>query len=396
MTVPSRPAIRFAAFGDRGGPAPLPAPGAARPDGAAQVEVDDLDRFAVAPSVDLRAAIARIEDAGEGVVLVLDDERRLIGTVTDGDVRRALLLGLTLEAEVADLFRGALGAERHAPITAPVGTSPVALLRLMGETWVRHVPLIDDEGRVAGLALLSRFVRNPEPPLQAVIMAGGLGLRLRPLTEGVPKPMLPLGDRPLLERTVEQLGKAGIRRINITTHYEADKIQSHFGDGSSFDATVTYSHENEPLGTAGALRRMDLEGDTPLLVINGDVLTTVNYRAMLDYHQQHGACLTMGVRHYGMKVPYGVVECDGPLVTALREKPEVGFFVNAGIYLIDPLACAEIPGDRRFDMTDLIARLVELGEPVVSFPIHEYWVDIGRIDDYERAQRDVSNGKLAG
>lgn len=365
------------------------------PEGSAQVEVEDLDRFVVEASLDLREAITRIGQAGEGVVLVLDGDRRLIGTVTDGDVRRALLAGLTLEAEVGELFRGALAAERHAPITAPVGTSPVALLRLMGETWVRHVPMIDEEGRVAGLALLSRFVRSPEPPLRAVIMAGGLGLRLRPLTEGLPKPMLPLGDRPLLERTVEQLGKAGISRINITTHYEAEKIQSHFGDGSSFDAVVTYSHENEPLGTAGALRRLDLADDTPLLVINGDVLTTVNYRAMLDYHQHHGARLTMGVRHYGMKVPYGVVECDGPLVTALREKPEVGFFVNAGIYLVDPAVCAEIPEGRRFDMTDLIASLVEKGEPVASFPIHEYWVDIGQIDDYERAQRDVSSGKLA-
>ena len=392
MSLPRHSPIRFAAFGDGAGSAePVAVKGAT----AARVQVDDLDSFAVEPHLTLREVIARIDAACEGLALVLDDERRLIGTVTDGDVRRALLVGLTLEAEVAELFRGALGAERHAPITAPLGTSPVALLRLMGETWVRHVPLIGEDGRVAGLALLSRFVRNPEPPLQAVIMAGGLGLRLRPLTEGLPKPMLPLGDRPLLERTVEQLGKAGIRRINITTHYEADKIQEHFGDGSSFDAQVSYSHENEPLGTAGALRRMDLEDDTPLLVINGDVLTTVNYRAMLDYHQQQGARLTMGVRHYGMKVPYGVVECDGPLVTALREKPEVGFFVNAGIYLVDPSACAEIPEGRRFDMTDLIARLVEKGQPVASFPIHEYWVDIGQVDDYERAQRDLSSGKLA-
>ncbi len=157
---------------------------------------------------------------------------------------------------------------------------------------------------------------------------------------------------------------------------------------------VRYSHEDEPLGTAGALRRLETDGDQPLLVINGDILTTVNYRAMLDYHLEHGAELTMGVRRYAMEVPYGVVECDGPRVRELREKPEVGFFVNAGVYLVEPGLCREIPADRRYDMTDLIDRMVAQGRNVVSFPIHEYWLDIGRIDDYERVQQDLGAGKV--
>ena len=231
-------------------------------------------------------------------------------------------------------------------------------------------------------------------PLRAVIMAGGLGTRLRPLTESTPKPMLPVGDRPLLQRTVEQLGQAGIRTISITTHYQADKIKQHIGDGSSFGAVVQYSHENEPLGTAGALRRLESLGDEPLLVINGDVLTTVNYRAMLDYHLEHEAELTLGVRRYALEVPYGVIECDGAEVRELREKPEVGFFVNAGVYLAEPHLCAEIPENRHYDMTDLIARLIAEGRRVVSFPIHEYWLDIGRIDDYEQVQRDLRAGKV--
>ena len=192
----------------------------------------------------------------------------------------------------------------------------------------------------------------------------------------------------------EQLGQSGIRRICITTHYRADKIECHFGDGSSFGAAVDYLHESQPLGTAGALRQLEIEGDEPLLVINGDVLTTVNYRAMLDYHREHGARLTMGVRRYAMKVPYGVVEGEGPRVSVVREKPEVGFFVNAGLYLVEPAACRDFPADRCFDMTEFIERLIAEGETVVSFPIHEYWLDIGQLDDYARAQQDLCGGRL--
>lgn len=361
----------------------------------ADVTVTDLGPFSVRPELSLRQVIAQIDRGCEGLALVIDDDRRLLGTVTDGDVRRALLAGIELESPVAALLDGRLGRDYDAPITAPVGAKPIALLRLMGEHVIRHVPLVDDAGRVAALALLSRFVRQQELPLKAVIMAGGLGTRLRPLTEATPKPMLPVGDRPLLERTIEQLGQAGIRRINIATHYRAEQIERHFGDGSSFGAVVRYSRESEPLGTAGALRQLEVEGPEPLLVINGDVLTTVNYRALLDYHQEHEAQLTMGVRRYAMKVPYGVVDCDGPAVRAVREKPEFSFFVNAGIYLVEPEVRDLIPENRRFDMTELIERLAENGGRTVSFPIHEYWLDIGRHDDYEQAQEDLRAGQLS-
>ncbi|MDH3473162.1 MAG: nucleotidyltransferase family protein [Rhodospirillales bacterium] len=369
------------------------------------VYATDLAPFSVAPELSLCQVIAQIERGGEGVALVIEETGYLLGTVTDGDVRRGLLAGIGLDRPVRALLEAPPGAEPGrghgapvtAPITAPWGTNPVALLRLMGEHMIRHVPLLDEAGKVAGLALLSRFVRRRELPLKAVIMAGGLGTRLRPLTEATPKPMLPVGDRPLLERTIEQLGQAGIRSINITTHYHADKIKEHFGDGSSFGARVHYSHEQEPLGTAGALRLVEAAdyGEDPLLVINGDVLTKVDYRAMLDFHREHRAQLTMGVRRYAMQVPYGVVDCDGPTVRSVREKPEFSFFVNAGIYLVEPRLCCEIPAQRRFDMTDLIALLQGSGRRVVSFPIHEYWLDIGQLDDYERAQQDVRSGAFA-
>ena len=360
-----------------------------------RVFVEDLTPFSVIPSMSVRQAIAQIDEGCEGFALVIDSDGRLLATLTDGDVRRSLLQGLDMDASVGSFLKTESARPWPEPITAPVGSSPVTLLRLMGERLIRHIPLVDDRGRVVALALLSRFVRQRELPLKAVIMAGGLGTRLRPLTEGTPKPMLPLGDRPLLQRIVEQLGEAGIRSIDITTHYQPDKIRQHFGDGSSFGALVRYSHESEPLGTAGALRQLHVEGTEPLLVINGDVLTTVNFRAMFDFHKEYEAGITMGVRRYAMEVPYGVVDCDGPFVKEIREKPEISFFVNAGIYLVEPEVCALIPENQRFDMTELIARLTETGGRAVSFPIHEYWLDIGRHGDYEQAQEDLRAGELS-
>ncbi len=359
------------------------------------VAIREIEPFCTSPDITIKNAIARIDRNGEGLVLVVDSKRRLIGTVTDGDIRRAILRGIDLNDRIETLFGDGIPRAHEKPITAPHDTPAVQLLRLMGEAVVRHIPMTDENGRLVALSLLSRFVQDRGLPLRAVIMAGGLGMRLRPLTRETPKPMLQVGDRPLLQRTIESLRGAGIRHINITTHFQAEKIEEFIGDGSPFDADVHYSHEDEPLGTAGALRQMRIDDDAPSLVINGDILTTVNYAAMLEYHREHKADLTVGVRHYTMTVPYGVVDCEGPLVREIREKPSVGLFVNAGIYLMENGVCRHIPEGRRFDMTDLIGVLIDEGHRVVSFPIHEYWLDIGQHDDYERAQHDVASGKLS-
>jgi dTDP-glucose pyrophosphorylase/CBS domain-containing protein len=358
------------------------------------ISIRDIEPFCADPDMTIRDLIALINRNLGGVALIVDSDRRLITTLTDGDIRRAILAGIDLDAKIEVLIGKGKGRTRKKPITAPDGTSAIQILRLMGEHAIQHVPLIDDSGRLVALTLLSRFVRETDLPVRAVIMAGGLGMRLRPLTQETPKPMLPIGDRPLLQRTIESLSGAGIRNINITTHFEAEKIREHVGDGSPFDANVLYSHEDEPLGTAGALRQMALDPLEPVLVINGDILTTVNYAAMLEYHREHRADLTVCVRHYTMTVPYGVIDCEGPLVKTIREKPKVGLFVNAGIYLIEPSVCQFVPAGQRFDMTDLIAALIAQGRRVASFPVHEYWIDIGQHEDYCQAQSDVALGKL--
>src|SRR5260370_29164658 len=205
--------------------------------------------------------------------------------------------------------------------------------------------------------------------------------------------MLPIGDQPLMERLVRDIRDAGIRRVHEPTHYRPEKIHEHFGSGADLDVDLAYVAEEQPLGTAGALRLV-VPGPEPLLVVNGDILTKVNFRALIRFHEESGASLTVGVRSYEIKVPYGVVETENSLVTRIVEKPTYRHFVNAGLYVVEPRAIAFIPEGRRFDMTDLIERLVAAGERVASFPVREYWLDIGRHEDYERAQRDHDSGAL--
>jgi dTDP-glucose pyrophosphorylase len=333
-----------------------------------------------------------IDRTAKGIALVVDEERQLLGTVTDGDVRRAILANMSLDESVSDLLAHKAHSPYPQPVTATAGTDLRQLLELMQERSVRQIPLLDNRGRVLTLVTLDELLPKQVLPLQAVIMAGGFGTRLRPLTEELPKPMLPIGDRPLMERTIEHLRQAGIQRVNVTTHYQPEKITDHFGDGRAFGVEINYVAEDRPLGTAGALGLMEAPHQ-PILVINGDILTRVDFRAMLDYHHKHQADLTVGVRQYDLQVPYGIVECNGPRVRELREKPMFQFLVNAGIYLLEPSAYRYIPQGQRFDMTDLIQELLDNDCPVVSFPIVEYWLDIGQDADYRQAQEDIESGR---
>lgn len=340
----------------------------------------------VSPAVTITQAIAQLDKAGTGALLLCDADRKLHGVLTDGDIRRAILAGISLNVACSTI------ASMN-PLRAPSDISPKDALHLMNTHDINHLPLVDDDGCVTGFVLRKDLVTEEQLELSAVIMAGGYGTRLRPLTDNVPKPMLPVGDRPLLELTIEQLRKAGIRRVSVTTHYLADSIVDHFGNGEAFGVDLNFVTEDHPLGTAGGLKLIEVSKD-PILVMNGDILTEVSFKDFLAYHRSHKADVTVAVRRYEMQVPYGVIECDGSAVKRLREKPDVSFLVNAGMYLIEPSVFGYIPQGQRFDMTDLIQRLLEEGRSVASYPILEYWLDIGKLADYQRALEDVKNGRL--
>ncbi len=355
----------------------------------------DFSSLVVSEDSTIRNVISCIDRNGKGIAIVLDGDNHLIATVTDGDIRRAILAGLDAELPVRELLNRRTNMAPGGPITALVGTPDTTLLHMMAETTVRHIPLVDEENRVVDLALLSELVREYELPLRAVVMAGGFGTRLRPLTEDLPKPMLPLGSRPLLELIVEQLREAGIKRLNVATHYKGDVISEHFKDGQDFGVDIRYVKENQPLGTVGALSLLE-ESDEPLLVINGDILTRVDFRAMHSFHREHNADLTVAVRLYEMRVPYGVVDTDGVAVRGISEKPLLKQFINAGIYLLSPTVKRMIPNGQPYDIPDLIQLLLNEGRTVVSFPIREYWIDIGEAGQYDQAQSDIANGVFDG
>jgi dTDP-glucose pyrophosphorylase len=349
----------------------------------------DLTNLCVRRADSIRDAMTRIDRSRLGIVLVVDDDGRLAGTITDGDLRRATLADIDFSLPAEDLLLRKAGSSYAVPISAPIGASPETLLSLLQEHRVNHLPLIDDDRRVRALVTIEEFLPSPVSSLRAVVMAGGVGSRLRPLTDTTPKPMLPVGDRPLMQIMIEQLRDVGITNVSVTTHHNSEKITEHFGDGSEFGIALNYVAEDRPLGTIGALGLMPRPTDTTL-VINGDILTQVDFGAMLAYHRSHEAQATIAVRRYEVQLPYGVVENDGERVVGLREKPQVGFLVNAGIYLLEPNVHDYIPKGERCDMTTLIERLLAADRRVISFPLREYWLDIGQMDDYQRAQKDVA------
>jgi dTDP-glucose pyrophosphorylase/CBS domain-containing protein len=342
----------------------------------------------------VRELMSLMDRCALGIALVVDDDRRLEATITDGDVRRAILLGIELDQPVSRLIelrkhRG----QKRGPVTAPIGTPAEDLRQMMAEHSIRQIPLLDDQGRVTDIAVDSDYLAAPALPLEGFIMAGGFGKRLMPLTEKLPKPMLPVNGRPLLEHLVCKLREAGIQHVSISTHYLAKSIVEHFQDGADFGLRIEYVDEEQPTGTAGSLAKAAV-GDVPLLVINGDILTSVDFRAMLEFHREHAAEMTVAVQQHEVQIPFGVIRMDGIDAISIVEKPSVRHFVNAGIYLIEPNVCKMVPADRPFDMPELITKLIEGQKRVICFPIREYWLDVGRMEQYERASADVARGAV--
>ncbi len=366
------------------------------PGSSTELVRDWSDKFCTLADASIRDVLTLIDANGKGIALVVDKQRRLIATLTDGDIRRGILAGIDVEAPLKALMdrkRWTISPHRK-PVTGTVEMTRAQMLELLNRHQLRQLPILDRQGRVVSLVTLDDLLPDSPLPIEAVIMAGGFGTRLQPLTNDTPKPMLPVGGRPLLEVAVGQLQRAGIRRVNVTTHYLPEKIIEHFGDGNRFGVDLNYVQEENPLGTAGALRLLE-PWESTLLVMNGDILTNVNFKNLYTFHQEHQAIFTVAVRRYEFRVPYGVVEGQDGIITKIVEKPAVSFFVNAGIYLLEPQVRDLIPSDQRLDMPSLVQKLIDQKLPVASFPILEYWLDIGQPADYEQAQNDILSGRVA-
>lgn len=339
----------------------------------------------IPPEASIRAAIQAITKSCLQIALIVDEGRRLLGTVTDGDIRRGILRKIDLEAPVSEIMN-------TRPFTVRNGTDNGTLLALMKEKIIHQIPLIEGGDRVVGLALMDDLLSAP-PHMDnwVVLMAGGLGERLRPLTESTPKPLMPVGNKPILEHILQSFVSHGFQRFYISVNYKAKAIKDRFGDGGEWNAEIRYLEEKISLGTAGALGLIPERSTSPLIVMNGDLLTRVNFAELLRYHREQESRATMCVREYDVQVPFGVVDIEEDKVRSIDEKPIHKFFVNAGIYVLEPDLIDLIPKETVFDMTTLFEKAVEAGHRTSVFPIHEYWLDVGRVDDLERANSDYKD-----
>jgi dTDP-glucose pyrophosphorylase len=329
----------------------------------------------------LREVIAVIDRGAAQLALVTDPQHRLLATVTDGDIRRGLLRGLSLDAPVEDVMQRRF---RSLPVTA----SESDALELMRRNSLHQVPVLDEQGRVARLYLLEELLRPQGRPNTVVLMAGGKGERLRPLTADCPKPMLPVGGKPLLEVILQQCADAGFTRFFLSVNYLKQQIIDYFEDGSQWGVSVQYLEEGAPMGTGGALSLLPEIPEHPLLIMNGDVLTRVDLGQLINFHYEHAAEATMCVREYMTQIPYGVVQMDGTSVVGLQEKPTLSYFVNAGIYVLNPSVLRMLQPDLACDLPVLLDRAREAGGKIAAFPIHEYWLDIGHPATLHRANRE--------
>jgi dTDP-glucose pyrophosphorylase len=340
---------------------------------------DRLDASLVSEEGTLRDAMIALDRGARQIALALDASGRLVGVATDGDVRRALLAGASIEDPLGPLLTRAF-------VAVGVAEGRAEAIELMRARRIGAIPVIDGDGRPAGLHLLHEFLEPVERANWAVVMAGGQGVRLRPLTETLPKPMLRVAGRPILERIVLHLVGFGISRIFLSVGYMADVIEAHFGDGAQFGCRIEYLREERPLGTAGALGILPEPPTAAVLVMNGDLVTSADLGGLLDFHASGGFAATVGVRRYLHSVPFGCVERSGDRVVGLVEKPTLEREINSGIYAVAPESVAMVRPGSPIAMPDLIGELLDRGQPVGAFEIEDDWIDVGQRDQLDQAR----------
>lgn len=343
----------------------------------------NVDKILVNKTATIREVLTLIDESSLQIALVVDESRKLIGTITDGDIRRGLLKGLTLDDSVE-------GIVFLTPTTANLRDSKEEVIKKALSLKLHQIPILDDHSRVVGLKEIEELVKPTIKPNKVILMVGGLGTRLHPLTQDTPKPLLKVGDKPILQTIVERFADYGFVNIVMCVNYKADMIQNYFGDGSGFGVQIEYVLEEDRMGTAGALSLLTEKPKEAFFVMNGDLLTNVNFDHLLGYHTSQSSMATMCVREYDFQVPYGVVSIDGNQIVSIEEKPVHKFYVSAGIYMLSPAVLDYIPKNKFYDMPTLFERIIALNKNAISFPIHEYWLDIGRITEYEQANREYN------
>ena len=325
-------------------------------------------------------AIGNLDQMAIKIVLIVNASGVLQGTISDGDIRRGLLKGLDLSSPITNVIH------RNALVVSPDMSRDI-VMKLMVANKIQQVPVVDEQRRVVGLHRWDEITTPPSRPNLMVIMAGGMGTRLRPHTENCPKPLLAVAGKPKLEHIIDRAKLEGFSHFVIAVHYLGHMIEEYFGNGERVGVQINYLREQSPLGTAGALVLLNPLPEAPFVVTNGDVITDIRYGELLDFHVRHAAAATMAVRLHEWQHPFGVVQMQGVEIIGFDEKPIARSHINAGVYALDPTALGELTRDARCDMPTLFARLQAKSQRTVAYPMHEPWLDVGRPDDLAAANK---------
>lgn len=358
------------------------------PEGGSAVDSGRWRATLLPADATVQSAIRNLDASSLQIALVIASDGTLLGALTDGDIRRGLLRGLDLNSPVDSIMN-------REPLVVPPQLSRDTALQLMRANKIHQLPVVDERRRVLGLHVWDELLTPAARSNVMVIMAGGQGRRLRPLTETCPKPLLPVAGKPMLEHIIERARADGFRRFVLSVGYLGHMIEEYFGDGGRWKVRVEYIREDSPLGTAGALSLLSPRPNEPLLVTNGDVLTDIRYDELLDFHCHHGAAATMAVRLYEWQHPFGVVHTNGVDIDSLEEKPVTRNHVNAGIYVLEPKTLNVLSDGEQCDMPTLFNRVQGRSWRTIVYPMHEPWLDVGRVGDLERAQTGQKDGRGA-
>ncbi|MFT9494668.1 nucleotidyltransferase family protein [Anaerosolibacter sp.] len=341
----------------------------------------DVKRLTVNNSISLKDALKKMDDEAKGILLVVDQQNKLIGTLTDGDLRRAILKDYRLEEKIEEIIH-------ENPISANVYMNRDEIKDIFIRKAIRHLPITDETGVICDLISINDILLEKGKDNAVIIMAGGLGTRLRDLTKEIPKPMLKVGQYPILHHIINNFKQYGCNKMFISVNYKSEIIENYFQDGYAHGVKINYVKEHKRLGTGGGIRLAKEYIQKPFFVINGDIFTNVNLEEMMNFHENSGYDITVGTRKHSYKIPYGVINTEGHQIIDIQEKPEIDYLINAGIYCLNPAVIDYIPEDEYFEITDLINTCIQQNHKIGSYEIKDYWMDIGQVNDYYRVNEE--------
>jgi len=337
----------------------------------------NIEKIKITPNATIKQALRIISEGAVQIAVVVNRRGNLLGTLTDGDIRSGLLKGLDANSSIKSIFF-------KRPIVVKKNISKEKLLDIALSNKIHQIPVVDKNDKVIDIHILSNLIKAKSKSNKVVIMAGGKGMRLRPLTKNIPKPMLKVGNKPILQIILEKFKESGYINFIICVNYKSKIIKDYFKNGKNFGVNIEYIQEKKRMGTAGALSLFKKKPKEPFFVINGDLLTDLNFEKLLDYHVEHRSKATMCISEYNIESPYGEVKLDIENIVSIEEKPIHKFFINAGAYVLDP-GCINLIPEKFYDMTSLFKKIIISKHKTICFPVGEYWLDVGRFNDYKKA-----------